>query len=178
MISAADLPQNRNLFSNYLVAGPLAHPDGVKLLLKGSQSQAHQQPVPRHVRQRVEHQREQHGMPVRNQRAETQFDFCSSGAQRRQDHEWIDKSIIRAFHPVGMEYQVVSHPNGIKTHLLGSAGSLDDPASIRFRAEMRQKQTIFCCHDPGPSSMIRLCLTNPAVPETLTQGLSSGIENN
>src|SRR2546425_12817681 len=86
-------------------------------------------------------------MPVHNQRTKAQFDFRCSGGERRENHEWVDESVIRAFHPMGMENEVVSHPNGIKTHLLGSPGPLDDAVAIRFQSEMRQKQTIFCGHD-------------------------------
>src|SRR5439155_1154357 len=147
VIPVADFPQNRDLFPDNLVAWPLTHADGIKLLLKRSQSQAQQQPIPSHVPQGVEHQREQDRMPVWNQRAEAQLDFCCRGSERRQNHEWVDEGIVRSFHPMRMKYQVVSHPNGIKTHPLGSPGSLNDPVSIGFRAEMGQKQTIFCGQD-------------------------------
>src|SRR5438876_2105651 len=90
-------------------------------------------------------------MPVWNQRAKAQLDFGSRGSERRQDDEWVDESIVRPFHPVGMEYQMVSDPNGIKAHLFGPPGSSNDPVSIGFRAEVRQEQTIFCSHDVNPS---------------------------
>ena len=146
VIPVADFPQNFYLFADDFVAGPLTHADGIKLLLKRSQSQAQQQSVPSHITQRVEHQGEQNRMPVWNQRAKAQFDFGSRGSERRQDNEWVDESIVRAFHPVGMEYQMVSDPNGIKAHLFGPPGSSNDPVSVGFRAKMRQEQTIFCSH--------------------------------
>src|SRR3989442_1503411 len=40
VIPVADFPQNRYLFAHDFVAGPLTHADGIKLLLKRSQSQA------------------------------------------------------------------------------------------------------------------------------------------
>src|SRR5262249_20519857 len=151
VIAVADFPQNRDLLADNLVAWPLPDADGIKLLLKRTQSQAEQQTVPTHVPQRVEHHREQDRMPVWDQGTEAQFDFRGCGSERRQDDEWVDESIVRTFHSMGVKYQMVPHPNGIKTHLLSSAGSPDDPVSIGFRAEMRQKQTIFCSHDPDSS---------------------------
>src|SRR5262245_46320535 len=49
VIAVADFPQNRDLLADNLVAWPLPHADGIKLLLKRTQSQAEQQTVPSYV---------------------------------------------------------------------------------------------------------------------------------
>src|SRR5262245_12824605 len=136
VIPIADFPQNRYLFAHDFVAGPLTHADGIKLLLKRSKPQAQQQSVPSHITQRVEHQGEQNRVPVWNQRAKAQFDFGSRGPERSQDDERVNESIVRAFHSMRMEYQMVSDPNGIKAHLLRAPGSVNDAVSISFGAEV------------------------------------------
>ena len=60
--------------------------------------------------------------------------------QVRERDERLDERPVRAFHAVGMEHQVVAHPDGVEAQALGEADALDEQVLVGLLAEVREQQ--------------------------------------
>lgn len=139
--------QDLHLLLGHLVTRPVGHAERVELHLEVADAEAEDQPVSGHVLQRIDHQREQQRMAMRDQRTEAKLDLRGHRADRRQRDERIDKGVVGAFHAVRMEDEVVAHEHRIEAQRFRLARAVEQFVLAAVRAEMRQQQSILSGHN-------------------------------
>ena len=79
-------------------------------------------------------------MPERDDGGGTEPDGLGRARQIREGDERLQERPIGALHPVRVEDEVVSNPQGIEAEALGESGSIDQEVLIGVLAEVRDEQ--------------------------------------
>jgi hypothetical protein len=79
------------------------------------------------------------GMAVRDHRAGAEDKFLTHCRDGCEDQQTLDVAIILAFHAVGLENQVVSHPNRVESIGFSLFRSFDAAFGRSIFAKVRQK---------------------------------------
>jgi hypothetical protein len=69
--------------------------------------------------------------------AGAEYQFLTYGRNRREDQQSLDVSIVFAFHPMRLEDQMISHPDGIEAIGFGLFRPLDAKFGGAILAKVR-----------------------------------------
>ncbi len=129
--------------SSKIGARDAAQPDGVELVVEGADAPAGDDPPGTGDRlQRTEEQRGVDRVPVRDERAGAQDEVVGDAGDEGEGDHRVDVGAVLPLHAVGVEDDVVAHPDGIEAVPLGRLREVDQVFTGGVLAEVGQQQPV------------------------------------
>ena len=135
-----ELPRDGHLLLHQLRPVDAAHADDIELVLEVARANAKVEATagePGHGGDAVG---QVERVPEGDDGGRPEADAARGAGQERERDERLEEGPVGAFHAVGVEDEVVAHPQRVEAQLLGKAGAFDEQVLVGVLAEVGQQQ--------------------------------------